>query len=127
MILLDTCSLIWWTLFPDELSKSATEACGRIPHDGATISSISIWEIGVAIRRKRLDVGTTLETYTKRVRQLGIEIIAVDENIWIENLSLDWEHRDPADRTIVATAKLRKLSIVTSDKHIRKFFKFTIW
>ncbi len=38
-----------------------------------------------------------------------------------------WEHRDPADRTIVATAVLKDLPIVTKDDIIGRFYPKVIW
>jgi PIN domain nuclease of toxin-antitoxin system len=128
VVLLDTCALLWWTLEPESLSCRAKEACERITLDGGFVSSISIWEAGIKARRGALELGTTLEDYVARLKRLGsLEIIAVDEDIWVKNLSLQWDHRDPADRTIVATALLRDLSIVTGDEIIRKFFPKVIW
>jgi PIN domain nuclease of toxin-antitoxin system len=128
VVLLDTCALLWWTLEPESLSSRAKEACERITLDGGFVSSISIWEAGIKARRGALELGTTLEDYVARLKRLGsLEIIAVDEDIWVKNLSLQWDHRDPADRTIVATALLRDLSIVTGDEIIRKFFPKVIW
>ena len=128
MILLDTCALIWWTLDPQELSEKAKEACSRIINDGAFISSISIWEIGIKLKKRKLEISTSLEEYVDRLKQLGtVEIIAVDEVIWIKNLSLDWSHPDPADRTIVATAELMNVPIVTKDELIRNYYPHTIW
>jgi PIN domain nuclease of toxin-antitoxin system len=40
---------------------------------------------------------------------------------------LEWEHRDPADRWIVALAEQRDCPIVTSDERIRAFHENTIW
>ena len=51
----------------------------------------------------------------------------VPEEIWMKNLSLEWDHLDPADRTIVATAELNEASIVTTDKIIIDFYPRTIW
>ncbi|MCD6535345.1 MAG: PIN domain-containing protein, partial [Deltaproteobacteria bacterium] len=66
--------------------------------------------------------------YVNRLRKMGpIEIIPVNENIWLKNLALDWSHRDPADRTIVATAILKKLPIITSDKIISDYYDNVIW
>jgi PIN domain nuclease of toxin-antitoxin system len=45
----------------------------------------------------------------------------------MENSSWDWDHRDPADRTIVATVKLRNIPIITKDPLIRNFYPKTIW
>jgi PIN domain nuclease of toxin-antitoxin system len=128
MMLLDTCGLLWYTEDQDKLSATAKKHCEQIYHNGAFISSISIWEIGLKIKNGKLDIGTTIDDYLSRLKSLNtIEIIPVDEKIWLESLRLDWEHRDPADRAIVATANLKQLPILTSDTIIRAFYKKIIW
>ncbi len=128
MVVLDTCALIWWTLDPDQLSLAASKACQRMEQRGGCISSISIWEIGIKVRKGKLDLGLPLAQFVERVRRTGvIEIVPVDAAIWMANVSLSWDHRNPADRTIVAMAKLRHLPIVTSDAEIRGFYKRAIW
>lgn len=128
MVLLDTCALIWYAVDQDKLSLNAQKKCDLIPQKGAYTSSISIWEIGLKIKNKKLDIGTTIDDFVKRLKKLNtIKILPVDETIWIKNLELDWEHRDPVDRTIVATAGVRKLPIITSDKTIQDFYLDTIW
>jgi len=128
MPLLDTCALLWYTLDDKKLSNRAKLECEKIPRSGGSVSTISIWEIGLKIKNKKLDINTSISDYVKRIIRMGtIEIIPVDENIWIKNLDLDWDHRDPADRTIVATAILKKLPIITSDKIISDFYDNVIW
>lgn len=128
MVLLDTCALLWWTLDPDGLSEKAVKICDCIPEEGAFISSISIWEVGIKMQKGILKIGDTLEGYVNRIKMLGtVEIIPVDETIWIKNISLEWQHRDPADRTIVATALQKNLPILSKDQIIRDFYKKTIW
>ncbi len=128
MILLDTCALIWWTLDPKKLSEKAWEACQKMEQKEGIISSISIWEIGIKIKNRKLDIGMSIEKYTELLYKLGyLKIIPVDEEIWISNLLLNWEHPDPADRTIVATAMLHRTSIVTADEHIKQFYNKSIW
>lgn len=128
MILLDTCALLWWTLDPEKLSPPAKRACDRIIEDGALISSISIWEIGIKKKKGILHFDDSLGGYVNRLRQLGsVEIIPVDEDIWVENISLNWAHRDPADRTIVATAQMKNVPIVTKDEIISAYYSKIIW
>ncbi|MBN1676703.1 MAG: type II toxin-antitoxin system VapC family toxin [Kiritimatiellae bacterium] len=129
MILLDTCALLWWTLAPEQLSKRASAACEGIGQNGGCISSITIWEIGIKWRRGVVDLGgLDLREYARRVREIeGLEIVPVTGTVWVENILLDWEHRDPADRTIVATAAQRQIPIVTKDGHITGFYEKTIW
>ncbi len=128
MLILDTCGLIWWTLDPEKLSDSAAKACHTISDEGAFASSISIWEIGIKVKKGKLDIGLSLREYARRLNTLGtLKLIPVDENIWIESVLLEWEHRDPADRVIVATAKINNLPIITKDRIIRDFYEKTIW
>lgn len=128
MVLLDTCALIWWTLDPNKLSTKAFEACQKMERKEGLISSISLWEVGIKIKNKKLDIGMTIEKYTELLYKLGyLKIIPVDEQIWIRNLLLNWKHPDPADRTIVATAMIHRTSIVTADEEIKQFYDKHIW
>jgi PIN domain nuclease of toxin-antitoxin system len=128
MILLDTCALVWWTLDPDKLSVKARRACDSILERSALVSAVSFWEIGVKIKKGKLEIGTSLRQYLDRVRSLGtLTIVPVDEQIWLSSVELDWQHPDPADRIIVSTARIHQASIVTSDTIIRKYHRKTIW
>ena len=128
MPLLDTCALLWYTLDYEKLSAKAKLECEQIPKGGGIVSAITIWEIGLKIKNGKLDINTNIEDFVYRLRKMGsIEIVSVDETIWLKNLALDWSHKDPADRTIVATAIIKNLPIITSDKIISDFYDDVIW
>ena len=92
------------------------------------VSSISFWEIGIKAKKGKLDIGVPFNRFCEQVQRTNIlEIIAVDLAIWQENVVLKWDNPDPADRTIIATAKLRGLPILTADKRIRDFYPDCIW
>lgn len=128
-MLLDTHAILWWILDPDKLSTKAAEICNTLDRTSASLSSVSIWEIGIKIKKGKLDIGISIEDFTQRLKKLGfIRIIPVDEAIWIRNLSLEWDHTDPADRTIVATAQIENLPILTKDEAIHQFEGVkTVW
>jgi len=127
-VLLDTCALLWWTLDPDSLSEKAKKVCTQIVSKGGFISSISIWEIGIKMKKGFLNIGEDLQSYVNRLKLLGyIEIIPVDEDIWVRNILMPWENRDIVDRTIVATAMLNNFPIITKDKIISDYYDNIIW
>jgi PIN domain nuclease of toxin-antitoxin system len=120
MVILDTHALLWWTLDPEKLSGKAASMCSEFEEHGAYISSISIWKMGIKIRNGKLDIGMSIRDYTEKLKRLGsVEVLPVDELVWIRSLELEWEHRDPADRAIVATALIKGLPLMTKDVIIR--------
>jgi len=128
MIMLDTHALIWWTLDPDKLSKKAAARCNDIINTRACISSISIWEIGIKLKNGALDIGMTIHDYCSKVKELNcVDILPVDENIWIESILLKWVNRDPADRVIVATARRKGIPLISKDERIKAFYRNTVW
>ena len=126
MIVLDTSALIFWTLDRARLSEAAAQAISSA--DRIALSSISIWEIGIKVKRKRLFIPVSIQEFTDKLETIDrVDILPVDVLTWIKNIELDWDHRDPADRTIVATASLHACPLVTSDSAIRAFYSQTIW
>ena len=127
-VVLDTCALFWWTAMPEKLSPAAAAACATMEQDGGMVSSISFWELGIKARKGTIALGVSIETFCERVVSTGIlEILPVDLDTWLANLALDWEHRDPADRTIVAAAMRRDAPIVTADTVIADYYPDVIW
>jgi len=123
MIVLDTCALYWWTLAPESLSAAARKWCRDISVRGAKICSVSLWELGLKAQRGSIDLGCPIRDYVKRlVRVKGVEIVSVDADLWLSSLDLDWKHRDPADRLVVALAMREKLPLLTRDETIRAWY-----
>lgn len=126
MIVLDTSALIFWTLDREHLSEAAASAIAEA--DRIAVSSISIWEIGIKVNRGGLSIPLTVREFADRLAQVDrVELLPVDTATWLKNIELEWTHRDPADRTIVAVAMLHACPLVTSDRAIREFYPEAIW
>ena len=122
MVVLDTHVLLWWAVDPDKLSSDAAASLAAMERHGGFASSISIWELGVKIQRGKLEIGISIDEFARRIRKSRIiELLAVTTATWLRSLELDWEHRDPADRVIVATALLQDVPLITADNEIRRF------
>ena len=122
MIVLDTHALLWWALDPDQLSPRALQLVKQMEREGGFASAISIWELGIKVKRKKLDLGLSVEDLAKGIERSGaVELLPVDTKTWLRSLSLPWDHTDPADRVIVATALGRGLPVLTKDSVMRSF------
>lgn len=126
MLVLDTSALFYWTLDPLQLSATARQAIQEA--DRLLVSSISIWEIALKVKRGTLQIPLSIEQYVAKLQRAAqLEILPVDTTTWLESVALDWEHRDPADRMIVALARQLKLPLVSNDRKIASFFSNMIW
>lgn len=128
-IVLDTCALIWWSLDPDKLSERAKEACQQMEQEkNGIVPSTAIWEIAIKVKNHKLDLGVSIDDYIATLKKSNVVgIIPIDEDIWLESVKLEWEHRDPADRVVVAVAKRNQAAIITADRKIASFYSLVIW
>lgn len=121
MILLDTHVLIWWVNDSDKLStKVSTRIEKEIKSGRLLVSSISVWEIYLLIKKAKLKLHTDTDTWLETIQRLGfIEFVPIDNSIAAKSVDLPGRlHNDPADRIIIATAREYGATLVTSDKRI---------
>lgn len=131
MIILDTHVLVWWVNNPKKLSTKAREAIEKeMKTGGILVSSISVWEIYMLVKKGRLKLKIDIDTWLGKVEELPfLEFVPVDNTIAAKSVTLPkWTHKDPADRMIVATALQNGSTLLTSDERIRNYLQEqSIW
>jgi PIN domain nuclease of toxin-antitoxin system len=131
MILLDTHALVWWVGEPDKLSHKASATVAKALGDGGVlVSSFSVWEIFMLVRKKRLKLGVEINDWIRKVERLSyLRFVPVDNRIAIRAVDLPGKfHGDPADRIIVASAQETGSVLVTKDKEILAYSGVeTVW
>ena len=119
MILLDTHVLLWQERGDRRLGLQTRRTLERALQIGdAAISAISFWEVGMLIRKSRLDFSLDLDAWHQDLLDQGLVEIAVDGRIAARAGLLPNMHGDPADRLIVATALVDGHQLVTADRLI---------
>ena len=127
-VLLDTAVLLWWLQDPARLSRAARSVLAAARQSPLLVSSVSCWEIGLKAGRGLIDLGDSFDGFMTRIESMsGLSILPVDLAIWRQVLALEWDHRDPADRIIVATAMHHHATLLSSDRVIRAFYEETVW
>ena len=123
---LDTAALVSWTPNRARLSSAAAQAIADA--DRVAVSSMSIWEIAVKVSMGKRFVPLPISEYAARLEQIHrVDLLPVDLRTWLKSWNLNGSHRDPADRTIVATAAIYSCLLLTPDSKIRAFYTQTIW
>lgn len=118
---LDTHVLLWWLEGADRLPASHRDAIGRAGSETPLlVSEISLWEIATLLELGRIRLGLPLRDWLERatapplVRRTGITPAVAAE---VAALPPSF-HRDPADRIIVASARIAGATLLTSDRRI---------
>ncbi|HZU91852.1 MAG TPA: type II toxin-antitoxin system VapC family toxin [Stellaceae bacterium] len=120
-LLLDTHIWIWFMLASDELAVGARAAINRAAASGRLrIAAISVWETALLASRGRVALGQPLDQWIERaVSAPGLSIEPLLPQIAVESCRLpNAFHRDPADRMIVATARVTGATLMTRDRRI---------
>jgi PIN domain nuclease of toxin-antitoxin system len=124
-LLLDTHYWIWLqagTL--QAFTKLAREAIDRATEAGSLmISVISLWELGMleAKGRVRLRLPCT-EWVDRALGAPGLTLAPLTAQIAIESTRLPGSfHGDPADRIIIATARMMDARLLTRDRKIAEY------
>lgn len=120
MIVLDTNSLIWWISNPEKLSGKARKEIENAKKTTIYISSMSVFEIYILLRKGRLKIDIFPDQWLERIESLPfVRFVPIDNKIAIAAVELtDFDHKDPADRIIIATALNLGAKLVTADKKI---------
>lgn len=120
MIVLDTHAFYWWLTAPERLGKKAARQLAKTDRIG--VPAICSWEIAmkVAHGKLRLDRATDAWLEAAFAADDRLELLALTPRIAVEAAELSWSHRDPADRFIVATARVLDAPLATADDAIRE-------
>ena len=127
-LLLDTHALLWVLVDPERI-PAATLATVRAPETTVYVSAASAWEIATKHRLGKLGgAAGVVSGYREHLTRLRAEELAITGHHALTAGTLQWSHRDPFDRVIVAQAVLESLPVVTSDAELVEFPAIrTVW
>jgi PIN domain nuclease of toxin-antitoxin system len=121
-LLLDTHVLVWAEEGLEEIGESTRQLL-LAPKNRLFLSPVSTLELARLQALHRLTFKNHLATWLEVARKhLQISDAPFTHEIAMESYALPGEfHRDPADRMLVATARLHSLSLVTADARILSY------
>ena len=119
--LLDTHIVVRWLSEPRRLSREQTRILENAERTGEllAVSDVSLLEIGVLLADKRHRFRSTpVELLGMLNRNPAFQFLPITIDIATEVATMGGPLTDPADRAIVATARVHRLRLVTSDQRI---------
>lgn len=121
-ILLDTHIWLWRLLEPERVPGNVAQVVDN-PEAEIYLSPISVWETLVLARKGRLELKPGPRPWVQAA--LGSSrptMVPLTHAIALESESLDnYDSGDPADRFLVATARVEGLSLATADRAMLEY------
>lgn len=120
--LLDTHSLIW---FLEDHIQLSDKARGKIMNieNRCFVSIASIWEIFIKVNIGKLKLDFPVSALKREIHENGFEILPIEFEHLQQLLQLDFHHKDPFDRLLIAQAQCEKMTIITKDNNFSKYNK----
>jgi len=117
-LLLDTHIWIWHYTAPEKLTSEVARELAN-PTNERFLSPVSIWETIILLEKRRVilrqDFG---EWFKQSVADMELLEAPLHWRVAHELRFTMLSHRDPADRFLVATAKVYDLTLVTADESL---------
>ena len=124
-LLLDTHIALWLDSGDNQLRPSTRALVDECWRSGGSIylSSVSAWEIALLVDTGRIDLDIPIDTWIERfLARPGIVAAPLSHHAASRSYQLHrLEHRDPADRLLIATAIELACPLVTYDERIARF------
>lgn len=126
-LLLDTHIWLWYAEgVAGRLSPAILAAIdrSRIEHR-LHVNAVSVWEVGMLCAKGKISLSAPVHEWVRRTMSMpGIRLQALDAETALESTQLpDSPHGDPADRFLIAAARVHGLCLVTADKKICAYGK----
>lgn len=126
-ILLDTHALLWFDQEPERFSPRVKKTL-RSKSATIFVSPVSLYEL-----QRKLVIGklpqaaSLLENIDRRMVDYDLRFLPVTARHALVAARLDWEHRDPFDRLLVAQALEERCTIVTTDHRFSETDVQILW
>ena len=125
-LLLDTHTFIWF-FNGDELLSSALKNLITDTSNRCFLSIASIWEIAIKSSLNKLKLQGSFDRIAGFMNENDVELLPITFKHIQMLLRLDYHHRDPFDRIIIAQALSEDLVMATKDAFFYKYGVNIIW
>ncbi len=123
-VVLDTHVWLWLVEGAQQLSAAVVDQITEASQRGAVrVSAISVWEAAMLEARGRISLSRPLDDWVRAaLRAPGVRLLDLSPEIAIESTRLPGgPHGDPADRMLIASARVIGGALATCDARIIEY------
>jgi PIN domain nuclease of toxin-antitoxin system len=121
--LLDTCAILFVAEKTPDLSAATLNLIDAAPAGEVFVSAVSVAELACLQERRKITLRQHWRAWWNALlKRTAWPCLPLTAEVMAEACSLPPPvHRDPADRVLIATARLEHLTLVTTDGKIRRY------
>lgn len=124
--LIDTHAAIWFITEDKQLPQGLKSLIADASNE-CFVSIASLWEIGIKHSLGKLDLKSDLKRIFELIDETGFTLLPITTKHILTNAILDFHHRDPFDRLIIAQAKSERLTLISKDEAFKDYDINWIW
>lgn len=125
-LLLDTHTFIWFVNGDTQLSQKAKEFILNKSNQNY-VSIASIWEMAIKVSLGKLKINRPFKDTLTQIEDNGFELLPIVFDHTLVLTLLEFHHRDPFDRVLIAQAKSEDMSIITRDDQFSHYAVPLVW
>ena len=125
-LLLDTHALLWYISGSSKLPEKMVNLINN-KSNKCFVSIPSIWETAIKLSLKRLTVEGGFQVIEDFFRDNDFTILDISFQDMKSIIDLEFHHRDPFDRIIIAQAMQSQLTIISKDQFFQNYDVNVLW
>jgi PIN domain nuclease of toxin-antitoxin system len=123
---LDTHTFIWFINGDTRLSTKAKKEILKSSNK-KFISMASIWEIAIKTSLDKLRINYPFREVFNQIEENGFEILSIIFDHTLLVSQLEFHHRDPFDRLLIAQALSENMTIIGNDRNFQNYHVKMTW
>ena len=115
-----------WVLKGEPVSDKAKKILDDVT-SGIFVSIASAWEIAVKISTGKLKYYGGVRAFLNDIKLNEFELLGVEESHIELVEGLEYHHRDPFDRLLIASAIAEDMTFISADENVPKYAVKWLW
>jgi PIN domain nuclease of toxin-antitoxin system len=125
-LLLDTNAFLWFCEDNPKLSSTAKQYIEN-QNNTSFVSMASLWEIAIKLSLGKIKLKIPFEKFIELVEDNGFKILSITFEHTLNVSQLEFYHRDPFDRLIIAQGIVEDIPIISADSKFDGYTVNRIW
>ncbi len=126
-LLIDTHALLWLAKGDGEKLSSKARLAIESSQNQKHVSMATFWEIAIKLSVGKLELDGGIESLVEFANEFNFKILTIDMDHIKVSQNLQFIHRDPFDRLLIAQAISQDFQVVTKDPAFSLYPIKTIW